>query len=828
MKSATSDSVTPVAGAPGDRGRDKGQPRWFWIGLGLGLATAATLILEIVLTRIFSVILWYHYGFLAISLALLGLGLAGIVVYLYPERFPRERAAASTAVAGLLFAASTLAALLAFHWIVSVGEHWPLGTGYRTLTFLVVLVPLFFAGLCVAIPISRYTERIGVLYAADLVGAAIGAVAVIPLLALLGGHPSVIACAGLACLSALCFSIAAGARPTLRLAAVGILICAAALPLALSTDFFRIRYTKMPLSDPPLADRWNSFSRVAVYRHRVGRFGWNLGKGAPWRGAGYVMIRIDGGAATPMLSFKGNLEALDYLRFDITALGYQLRSPQSALIIGSGGGRDIITAKLLGVERIQAVEVNPLVVDFVRKDFREYSGSPYDLEGVSFAVEDGRSFAARSRESFDMVQLSAVDTWAALAAGALSLVENSLYTVEAFQDYHDRLSEDGLVSITRQWTSGFQVVALRTVDIVRAAWESRGHEHPDQHIVIVAPGSEKWKWGTMLVSRRPFRIEEVQKIARLARQLGFKILYEPNGRWNPQGFTNLFGPDRESFLAHHAYNVAATRDDRPFFFFFDRPFRFGTGITEELTRRGTGSLPEAQGLMKTPRILLQAFALVAGLVALLAFGIPVLLGRLRLGDARASRVGLLYFAGIGLGFILVEVALIQRYTLLLGQPLYAFSGILGCILVFSGLGSLMTHSIREERLARAATLALAALMLGVVAHAFLMPPLLRGAMRFELGLRFAYTIATVAPLGFVMGMPLPLGMRLMERASPKGLAWAWGVNGSLSVMGTVLAMTTSVYVGITSTMLTGALAYLLAVPVFARAPSRAAAAPGGG
>jgi spermidine synthase len=173
------------------------------------------------------------------------------------------------------------------------------------------------------------------------------------------------------------------------------------------------------------------------------------------------------------------------------------------------------------------VEVNPLVVDFVRGEFRDFTGSPYDLPGVSFEIEDGRTYTARSRDRFDMIQLSAVDTTAALAAGALSLVENSLYTVEAFQDYHDRLSDEGLLAITRNWTMNAQLMALRTADIVQQAWRSRGHDRPGRHLVIIAPGDQRSRWGTLLASRRPFDAAELARIRQLADERGFKILYQP-------------------------------------------------------------------------------------------------------------------------------------------------------------------------------------------------------------------------------------------------------------------------------------------------------------
>ncbi|MDP7432483.1 MAG: hypothetical protein QF890_07915 [Myxococcota bacterium] len=784
------------------------QPRWFFLGLGLALATASTLMLEIVLTRIFSIILWYHYGFLTVSLALLGLGLAGVGVYLYPEHFARERAAVASSQAALLFAVTMLGAILIIQWPIADLEHGPLDFWNRTLIFVVILVPFFCAGLCVAIPLSRYTERIGVLYSADLIGAGVGAVVVIPLIGFAGGQPSVIACAALALLSASCFAWSARAKWMSCLAGVGAIACLFAMQLAIDSNFFQMRYTKWNIPSRPavIAERWNSFSRITVHSTRPEVFGWHLGKGAPSEGRGFRPIIIDGSALTPMIAFEGDLETVDFLRFDITALGYRLRSPKSALVIGSGGGRDILTAKLFGAERVQAIEVNPLIVNFVREKFRDFSGSPYDLPGVTWRVEDGRSFVARSRESFDLVQVSAVDTTAAMAAGALSLVENSLYTVEAFEDYYDRLTEDGIVSFTRNFSIKSHLQSLRLVDLVSEAWRNQGVEDPGRHIVIVAPAANGFQWGTLLASRRPFTPVELRRIRQLVRELDFHLLYAPDRQNNPMAFRRLLGPDRDEFLESYPYDVAATSDERPYFFFFLKPFASKDG----LIRRNQLEF----GVLKTPEILLQAFGLLAVLVLVLSFAVPVVLGRMRFGDARGGGRGLLYFAGIGLAFIMVELSLIQRSTLLLGQPVYALSGVLGCILVMSGLGSRLTHFFNDQRLARSTARVLVLLALGVGTYAILVPPLLRAAMSLEFSARVLVTFVTVAPLGFVMGMPLPLGMRLLARTNPQSLAWAWGVNGSLSVLGTVVAMTTSIFFGITTTLLVGALVYLLCTPVF--------------
>ncbi|MEM7584174.1 MAG: hypothetical protein AAF560_12375 [Acidobacteriota bacterium] len=798
--------------------------QWRWVKVGLGLTTAATIALEIVLTRIFSVVLWYHYGFLIVSLALLGMGLAGVFVYLYPERFPRDKALTVTAAMNAAFAATTVGALLLIYWVVSVGSHWPLGVGYRTLIFLAAWVPFFFGGLAVAVPISRFTDRIGPLYAADLVGAAIGALIVIPLLAVLGGPPSALFCAVLMVLATCCFMMAAGRKRAALAAGLVAALGLVAVGIATETDALRLRYAKNKSEENVIAEKWNSFSRVAVHREADKRwsFGWNLGEGAPRRGSITRWIRIDGHAGTPMIGFEGDFEELRYLGYDMSSLGYQLRSPKSALVIGSGGGRDILTAKLLGAENVHAVEINPLVVSFVRETFSEFSGSPYDLPGVSWTVADGRNFAAaQGGQTFDVVQLAAVDTTAALAAGALSLVENSLYTVEAFENYYDVLSDDGVLAVTRNWRHEAPMMALRAADLVQAAWTNRGHENPEKHLVIVAPKpGTRANWGTLLASRSPITAAEVADLRQLVESLGFSILFDPTAPQANDDFRRLFSDEREAFLAEYPYDVRATTDDKPYFFFIMKPF---LASDERPQPKGVARLHWAS--RKTPRILMQALTLVAAIVFVFVFLIPIIVGRLKFSAMRGAGSWLLYFAGIGLGFILVEISLIQRHTLLLGQPLYAFSITLATILIFSGLGSLVSQSVPKEALQKTQLRIVLLIVAGSIAHAFLMGGLLNHAMHWSLGWRLALTLVSLAPLGFVMGFPLPLGMRSLEMAAPKALAWGWGVNGSLSVLGTVLAMAISVFLGITATMLIGAAAYLLTLVAVTKRTSGRLTAP---
>jgi spermidine synthase len=816
MSDARAAAPEPVDGRP--------RPAWGWIGLGLACATGSTLLLEIVITRIFSVVLIYHFAFMAICLALFGIGLAGILVYLYPERFPRRALSATTARLALGFGASIVIAFAAFSGLLRTFEIWPLPFSSVMAIFLIMAVPFFLSGLTVALPISRCTERIGLLYGADLVGAAAGAALAIPVLAWVGGPMAVVVCGMLACASALCFSIAASARISQLVSAGGVALCILLLAVGSNVDLLSLRHSRSGPEEKLIYQWWNSFSRVSVWGPYYFGSWWRLGRGAPRPGqipgtrsleATHLRVVIDGGAATPMTRFDGDFRDLAYFRYDVTSLGYQLRPARSALIIGSGAGRDILTARALGVESIRAVEINPLVVDVTRRLFRDFSGNPYDLPGVDVSITDGRSFAAESTQEFDVVQLAAVDTFAATGGGALALVEHSLYTLEAFQDYHDRLAPDGILSVTHKWGERVPERALRAVDLVRRAWLSRGHPEPARHVVVIG---RQLGWGTLLASRRPFEAADIDRIERLAARLGFGLLYAPDAPEPFAPIAGLLGPRAEDFLQEYRRDVAATTDDRPFFFFFERPADFlRAGIV------GVGEAPRFEGDPvgegAAPSLLVRMFLWMTGLNVLLVFLLPLVLGRLRLTAARGAGPSLAYFACIGLGFITIEIPLIQRYTLLLGQPIYAFAVILGCVLVASGVGSALSSRISDARLVARARLVLILIIAGAVLHALLAPKLISAGLRWELSSRVAVSIATIIPLGLVMGIPLPLGIRMLERRAPTAIAWGWGVNGSLSVMGTILAMMISVSIGLTGTILFGASSYALAVLTTVRSAS---------
>jgi len=676
--------------------------------------------------------------------------------------------------------------------------------------YVLAALPFFTGGAVLALAFARLTERINMLYGADLLGAAAGCLALVPLLDLLGAPGVVVGAASLAALASLCFASAGWRR---RVACAAILLVATPAVLQISgLSPFDVIYAKGREDDRVLFSRWNSFSRVAVYDRA--HADWSLSPRFTGERPASLVMDIDASASTPILKSAGKVEEASYLRYELTAIAYNLvERPEgfSALVIGPGGGRDILSALLFGARRVDGVEINPIIVnDVMLGRFRSYSGGVYADPRVSIHVEDGRSFVRRSQSRFDVIQASLVDTWAATAAGAYTLTENSLYTTEAFGDYVDHLTDNGMLTITRWVHDG-----LRLVSLAQEACARRGLD-PTKHLAIVRFKNVM----SFVLKRSPFTDEEVQRLQRVADGSGFTLLYAP-GAAAPlkvseslemsQAGTSIgdyraliLAPDRARFLADYPFNIEATTDDRPFFFHTTRlRDQFGSSLGF--------SMLFANGLSA----LLMLFCISAVLVGLFIIG-PLLIGAER--PRRGWGPWLAYFGALGAGFMLLEVALLQRFVLLLGHPVYSLTVTLFSLLLGTGLGSLLSRGLAIERVRPLTVRVLLAVVVAIALAALLVARVVDLAIPWPLAARMALAAGILIPLGVLLGFGLPGGMRLVNRVRPEIVAWAWGMNGALSVVGATLAIFIAMNWGFTVTFLTAALVYLLAAATLATRP----------
>ncbi len=759
--------------------------QWRRIYFGVGLTTLATLLLELSLTRIFSVVFYYHFAFLAISIALFGLGAGGVFSYLVA----RWRGEFFAKLGGI----AVVNALVVFVALIFVlTRKGDLGYGTIALVYFAAALPFFAAGTTISLVIAETIESVNRVYFADLLGAAAGCLILVPLLNTLGGPNTVLATSILYAASAtIWFGLAGNAR--WRNAAVALAaVLAVVVGVNARVSFIDVRYAKGKELGREQFVKWNSFSRVALSRDKD---------------SGMPNIVIDADAATGIPSFdyaKLSAQERADLLYQGPGLVYVLRPAARTLIIGAGGGWDLARALASGSRNITAVEINPIIATTImRERFPDLSRRLYFRPEVRLDVEDGRSFARRSAEKYDVIQMTLVDTWASTAAGAFALSENNLYTSDAFYEYLNHLTDSGILVFTR-WGLEPPRESLRLISLARAALGRVGETDLGRHIIVVREHANDIRgWGatdTVFIARKPFRDSDIASL-RAAAPLGhFQTLYVPG-----EAASNTFGDlilsrDPKAFEAHYRYDVSAVDDNRPFFFYSVQPrdvwnfFRNASRFNADY--KVNRAVPLLFGLL-----------VVSLLATLVMLGLPrVVLGSRLPSDKSVLRF-LWYFIFIGTGYILIQVALVQKFVLFLGHPTYALTVIIFSMLLSSGLGSFFSQRIAGGSSARLPRV-LAGVAVLVAVLAFSVAPVLGAGVGLPITVKFAISVLLISPAGFLMGVPFPTGLRRLERLHSPSVRWAWSLNAAASVLGSVAAVVLAIYLGLRETMLIGGLMYV--------------------
>jgi predicted membrane-bound spermidine synthase len=718
--------------------------------LGVFLVTLSGLLFEIALTRIFSATIWYHFAFLAISVALLGWGLGGFALHALKDRL--RPSAEGAGLVTLLYALSIPACL----WLIVRLPFLPERLAFY---FMVSLLPFLLAGVALTAVFDLHRDRTSTLYFADLMGAATGALLVTVLLSWLGGETTVLAVSLLPLLAAVCFS----RRLAAPAATLGVLVLVAAVTNE-RTGLFKIgsaptKGLHQHIAAHPGAQvaltGWNAYSRIDAV----------TGFPDPY----LARLYIDSDAWTSLLRWDGTLESLAPAREWYRALPFRLapKHPQT-LVIGPGGGADVLVALAAGSARVTAVELNPLMLRFVRH-FGKDAGNVYDHPQVEAILSEGRTFVRRTDRLFDVILLGFVDSWAAVASGGLSLSENHLYTVEAFEAYLDRLTPGGMLVILR-WDVDVPRLVANAIALLGA------EEAAKRLLVLLERSGEEGAPAQMIFAlrKRPFTEQETAEVLRWEQVLPVIV----PGRHVEAPYADLLAGRKtfSRYAAEAGERVDAVTDNRPFFFARSKPIGLPWAMT-------LGFL----GILAAMLLLSTAF---------------VARGRPQAASRSAYAASVLYFAGLGVGFIAVELALLQHLTLLLGHPIFTMSVLLSSLLLFGGLGSSRSVDTRP-RLVCALIAVLGAL------YALLLPLLVPSLLVLPLPARMAIAVAFIGPLGFAMGMPFPRGLLAVARAGLPGPPFYWGLNGVWSVAGSLVTVLVAVSLGFTAAMLLGCAAYVL-------------------
>jgi predicted membrane-bound spermidine synthase len=766
---------------------------WTQLYLGLGFTTLATLILELSLTRIFSVVFYYHFAFLAISIALFGLGAGGVFSYVVSGW--RGNVYAKLGTLGLANSLCVVASL----WFILSRTGDPSNITLA-LVYVASALPFFLAGTIVSIAISEAMERVDRAYFFDLAGAASGCLLLIPFLHLFGGPNTVIAAGVLYGVAAAIWFNQASTGGRRRAAAVLTALVLVVLMVANGKmHFIDVHTAKGQAMPPERFTAWNSFSRIGVTRVDVS-----------WEAGTHWTIIIDGDAGTGI--YPDDWHAPQE-RFKLLHQGpgfpYALRPNAKALIIGPGGGWDIARALAGGSQDITAVEINPIIADQVMRDkMVAESHGIYFQPGVRVVKEDGRSFVRGSQEKYQVVQATLVDTWASTAAGAFALSENNLYTSDAFYDYLSHLTDDGVLTFTR-WGFDPPRESLRLVTLGMDALGRLGENDAARHVIAMREDTARLRgWGaldTVVISRKAFSAKDADRARQIIADSHMEAIYLPGDPpANPFGQL-LTASDPRAFLDNYQYDVSAVSDDRPFFFYTVQPRDLWNFFFHASTESADYKVNRAVPLL---------FGVVG--ISLAATILVLLLPRWLLGTRLPKQKGVIaflwYFLCLGAGYILIQVALIQKFVLLLGQPTYALTVIVFSMLVASGLGSFLSRKIVGDEDGRlAAVLIGVAVLVGALAAGA--RPLVTAAATWPLGLKVTVTALAIAPAAFLMGMPFPSGLRRLERRHAPSVRWAWSLNAAASVLGSAGAIFLAIYLGLRTTLLIGGVLYIAALAV---------------
>jgi hypothetical protein len=775
--------------------------------LGFGAVALTLLLLQIVLSRFFAATLTYYYAFMLISLAMLGLAAGGLIVRLIPRLIPAElaweRASWLALAMGLSVFLGTLA-MLSLYPEIHLDSDYEITNPWAFAALFWCTFPAFLAGgILVSGVLAAERARFHRLYAIDLASAAAGCLLALFLLEtstpveILLGFAAV-----LPMLAAALFALEARRTPS----ALAIVVLSGAITLVghlLTQDPARAKPVHVAFRERrELVSAWNSVSSVRVYEQ--GPLTWAL---SPlFRGPFFPTLDliIDGLGGTPIVQFDGRKESLaayTYLDADLTALPHHLLgSAGRQLIIGPGGGVDVLQAVRAGRSDITLVEINPVIERVVNDELKQWSGSPYRLPGVRTVIDNGRTFVKGANQRWDLMTLTWVDTGG--SATALALSENYLYTVEAFEEYMDHLRPYGIVAFERAWNTGVRVDSMRGVAVAAEALRKRGVRSPKEHIVIA--GAQTPYFGRpmclVLVSPDPFSPERVAGAERFLSERGFLPVWLP-GRDLPVANmpeplrevaailqTTLTTSDPEAFYRDAVYDIAPATDDNPFYF-----------VERAGPRRAAGVGVKQLSLYLA---ILSALVVPFLLAPLVSFARQS--SRLETRDVRM----LGYFALLGLSFMLVEIEFFHLLALLLGKPTLTLAVVLASLLVFSGAGSLFGERLAEGKGSRVLAL------FGVLTFVLLLfswfgSGMVDALVHHSLALRVLCTVLIVAPIAFCMGLPLPAGMRLIRERQDLVL-WGWAINGAVSVFASLAAIYLAIHYGIGRTFAVGCAGYAAA------------------
>lgn len=774
---------------------------------------------EVLLTRLFNIVLWHHFAYMIISAAMLGYGASGTALALLKEKVSSRVGAAyvaATATTALLMpAAFLLAQRIPFNPLELLWDNAQLA---RLLAvYLLMMLPFFCGGLAIGLVLWRFGSEAGRVYACDILGAGAGSLGVIGVLFLLAPDRLLALLCSVAFLAAAIAIMELKIRPGwLSGGFLGVAILVAGVPpgwLQIQPSPYKdLSQTLNIMGMQVVEERSSPLGQITVvessripFRHAPGMSLNAMNEPPP-----QLAVFVDGNGPSVVTRFDGRLAPLAYLDQLTSALPYHVLARQgtslNVLVLGAGGGSDVLQALYHGATKIDAVELDRNVIDLVRQRFRDFAGDLYRLAGIYVHAAEARGFANVSRDQYDLVQVALLDSFGVASAGLYGLSESYLYTTEGLQAYLRRLTPDGMLAITR-WLTLPPRDALKLFATAVSALEREGVLHPEARLVMI----RGWKTVTLLVKSRDFTAVEIEAIKTFCRTRSFDAAYYPGmhaneaNRYNLlaqpyffKGATALLSGERQAFIDQYKFHIEPATDDRPYFFRF---FKWDSAA-ELFALREQGGMP----LLDWSYPLLMATMAQAVIASALLIIAPLAASHARhaLPDGRIC----LYFLAIGLAFMFMEIAFIQKFVLFLAHPLYAVAVVLCAFLVFAAAGSWLAGQWRGKG-ATGKLLLWSVAAIGGISLLYLgtLPALFEALIHLPDPAKIAISVALIAPLAMCMGIPFPTGTMHLASTARESIPWAWAINGFASVAGAVLAALLAIHLGFAAVILLAALIY---------------------
>ncbi len=779
--------------------------------ISVALLSLASLTLEISLTRVLSLVAWYHFAFMVVSIALFGYGAAGAVLSVFPGLRKDGRVLIVSSWICSIAVVLCLVFPVVFHFDPMLADTEPFHLVMIVLQYLSLGIPFFLSGICLASVISRHSERSSIVYFSDLTGAGLGCIAALLLLPLGGPKIPVFFAAVAAALASAIFSYVHGGRRLIFLGlATGLALLLVGGVVEYDPEISEYKAMSAVLRQPG-AERewssWNEVSRVDVLNSSMIRYAPGMPFEKYYPIPEQLGLTVDGDNLEPITRFSGNLSDLSFMRTLPSSVPYQMSSRSRVLVIRSGAGFDVLKALVNGAERVSGTERNPGIVEVVGKEFERFSGDIYSREDVDLARRGVRSYLGEVEGNFDLMEISLKQDPVTSAVGMYSLSENYLFTTESFGEMFEHLSPEGVLTVTR-WLSPPPRQGARVVSLMVDCLEREGVDRVGEHIACF----RTYLTITAMIKKTPFTVAEIDDLRRICEERSFDLVYVPNITRSDVNRFNLFDrpyyfnaiskivndTERESFLSDYIFDLSPPTDDSPFFFDFLKLGRLGD-IAGAL---GPAWNPFLEGGLLI--LAVSAQSLVASFLFIMG---PIWLSSKLGHELEMEWRWISYFLCLGGGYMLVEVSFLQRLILFLGQPSHAMGVTLFCMLVFSGLGSLWSGRFRPS--SRLVGLCVLGIVFMVLAHVFLFSFLIGNFMGLGIWMKSLVAVSILAPVAFLMGIPFPTGLRVLGKNSPDSVPLAYGSNSCASVVASAGAMVLAGWGGFSGVLLLAIVLYLI-------------------